>query len=292
MHPSWNNGFGDCDDYQNLSCYSVFFAYCLPISASAIYDPRVAVGQVLGTPSQSPQETPAANLPTPNEDSEGSQPSSSQPTICGPAHLGQCLKDVVKDQGGFWTSPLHVQPRDLIWLVPFAGATGAAIHYDARAQQELGIGQRRIDTSNTISRFGSTYATVTEGAALYVIGRLKHDEHLSETGRLGVEAVIDASLVAEAIKLATNRQRRDEGDSTGRFWPHGASTFSGCFPSGHAIGSSALARVIASEYPNKMTQIGVYAFATAISVSRVTSRQHFPSDVLVGSVFGYLIGVM
>ncbi|PYX06026.1 MAG: hypothetical protein DMG85_14105 [Acidobacteria bacterium] len=92
--------------------------------------------------------------------------------------------------------------------------------------------------------------------------------------------------------MATNRERPDEGNGTGTggFWAHGTRTFSDSFPSGHAIGSWALARVIASEYPNKLTQIGVYAFATAISVSRVTSEKHFPSDALVGSVFGYLIG--
>jgi len=175
-------------------------------------------------------------------------------------------------------------------LVPFAAATAVAIHYDARAQQELGIDKSRIDTSSTISQFGSTYATLGAGGALYVIGRWKHNEHLAETGRLGAEAVIDATLVVDALKLATNRERPDEGNGTGGFWPHGTRKFSDSFPSGHAIGSWALARVIASEYPNKLTQFGVYAFATAISVSRVTSRKHFPSDALVGSVFGYLIG--
>ena len=66
--------------------------------------------------------------------------------------------------------------------------------------------------------------------------------------------------------------------------------FSDSIPSGHAIESWAFARVIASEYPNKLTQVGLYAFATAVSISRVTSRRHFPSDTLVSSVFGYLIG--
>jgi membrane-associated phospholipid phosphatase len=36
--------------------------------------------------------------------------------------------------------------------------------------------------------------------------------------------------------------------------------------------------------------VAAYAFALAISASRVTARQHFPSDVLVGGTFGYLIG--
>jgi len=175
-------------------------------------------------------------------------------------------------------------------LVPFAGATALAIHCDTRALHELGIDQSRIDTSNNISLFGSTYATLAEGGALYVVGRLTHNDHLAETGRLGTEAVIDASLVAEALKLATNRERPDEGNGTGGFWPHGSRQFSDSFPSGHAIGSWALARVIAAEYPNKLTQFGVYAFATAISVSRVTSEKHFPSDALVGSGLGYLIG--
>ena len=218
------------------------------------------------------------------------QQSSPPAVVCGPTHLVRCLKDVAQDQAGIWTSPFRIQSRDAFWLVPFAGATAAAIHYDVKAQQELGVDRSRIDTSNTISQFGSTYATIGASGTLYVVGRLTHNDHLAETGRLGAEAVIDASLVAEALKLATNRQRPDEGTGTGGFWAQGTRTFSDSFPSGHAIGSWALARVVASEYPNKPTQIGVYALATAISVSRVTARKHFPSDALVGSVFGYLIG--
>ena len=48
--------------------------------------------------------------------------------------------------------------------------------------------------------------------------------------------------------------------------------------------------MIASEYPSKPVQVAAYAFALAISASRVTARQHFPSDVLVGGTFRYLIG--
>ena len=174
--------------------------------------------------------------------------------------------------------------------MPFAGATAVAIHYDARAQQELGIDQTRIDASNAISQLGATYTVLGAGGALYAVGRLTHNDHLAETGRLGAEAIIDATLVSEALKLATNRERPDEGNGTGGFWPHGTRSISDSFPSGHAIDTWAFARVIASQYPNKLTQVGVYAFATAISISRVTSRRHFPSDALAGSVFGYLIG--
>jgi membrane-associated phospholipid phosphatase len=129
-------------------------------------------------------------------------------------------------------------------------------------------------------------------AGLYFLGLGTHNEHLAETGRLGAEAVVDASLVVVAVKLATNRERPNEGNGQGGFWPHGTRSYEldGSFPSGHASASFALARVIASEYPSKPVQVAAYAFALAISASRVTARQHFPSDVLVGGTFGYLIG--
>ena len=264
----------------------------LLICAALVYGPRPAFAQMPDPSREQGQEAKSVSGTSPSSDqsSENRQQQPTQSVICGPAHLGQCLKDIGHDQAGIWTSPLRISSRDAVWLVPFATGTGVALHYDAQAQQNLGIDQSRIDTSNTISQFGSTYATLAGGGTLYVVGRLTHNDHLAETGRLGTEAVIDATLVAEALKLATNRERPDEGNGTGGFWPHGTRTFSDSFPSGHTIGSWALARVIADEYPNTLTQVGVYAFATAISVSRVTSRKHFPSDALVGSVFGYLIG--
>ncbi len=271
---------------------ALFFLHSLLICVAVTCASNPAFAQTTEPVREQNQEVqPASGAPVPpDQASDDPQQSSPPAVVCGPAHLVRCLKDVARDQAGIWTSPLRIQSRDAFWLVPFAGATAVAIHYDARAQQELGIDRSRIDTSNNISLFGSTYATLAESGALYFVGRLRRNDHLAETGRLGAEAVIDASLVAEALKLATNRERPDEGNGTGGFWAHGTRTFSDSFPSGHAIGSWALARVIASEYPNKPTQIAVYAFATAISVSRVTSGKHFPSDALVGSVFGYLIG--
>jgi hypothetical protein len=223
---------------------------------------------------------------------DGQSASKTGQVTCGVSHLGQCLKDLGHDQVGIWTSPLRIAPADAIWLVPFAAGTALAIHYDPRAQQDLGIDQTRIDVSKAVSQLGSPYATFGEAAGLYLIGSVRHDEHLAETGRLGAEAVLNASIVVEGIKLATNRERPDQGMGGGGFWPQGTRNIQldGSFPSGHAAASWALARVIASEYPSRPVQFGAYAFALAISASRVTSRRHFPSDVLVGGTFGYLIG--
>lgn len=63
------------------------------------------------------------------------------------------------------------------------------------------------------------------------------------------------------------------------------------FPSGHATISWALASVIAHEYKdNRSVSFGAYGVAAIVSVSRFTGRNHFLSDVLVGSAIGYGIG--
>jgi membrane-associated phospholipid phosphatase len=269
-------------------------ARSLLLYTAVIYGSTPAFPQITGLSGGRPQGAqPATGMPSSsNQSSKDHQMPSTESIVCGVKHLEQCLKDIGQDQAGIWTSPLRLAPRDAIWLLPFAGATGLTLHYDAQSQQELGIDNNRIDTSNTISAFGSPYATFGGATALYFVGLGTHNEHLAETGRLGAEAVLDASLVVEALKLATNRERPNEGNGQGGFWPHGTRSYGldGAFPSGHAAASFALARVIASEYPSRPVQIAAYAFALAISASRVTARQHFPSDVLVGGTFGYLIG--
>src|ERR1700733_15735138 len=54
-----------------------------------------------------------------------------------------CVRHVLQDEGHILTSPLHVRPSDLLWIVPFGVATGVAIDYDAHALRSLGRGPQR-----------------------------------------------------------------------------------------------------------------------------------------------------
>src|SRR5260370_3435415 len=181
-------------------------AHFLVVSAALVSGLTQAHAQSTDRPNEQVQGTQSVSSPSPSSGkaSEDKQQPSASSVICGPAHLGRCLKDIALDQAGIWTSPLRLRSRDALWLVPFAGATAVAIHYDPRARQELGIDHSRIDASNAISQFGSTYATIGAGGTFYLIGRLSHNDHLAETRRLGTAAVIYATSVAEALKLTTN----------------------------------------------------------------------------------------
>ena len=90
----------------------------------------------------------------------------------------------------------------------------------------------------------------------------------------------------EALKAITQRPRPREDSGSGTFFQGGYS-----FPSGHSTTAWSVATVIAKEYGNhRWVAIVAYGMASMVSVSRFTSRNHFLSDVLVGSAIGYGIG--
>lgn len=219
-------------------------------------------------------------------------PSPRNTTICGITHLGRCIKDLAEDDKGIFTSPARLRPRDASWLLPLGAATGLAFAYDMDAEQATGYDTAREKTANTISNFGSFYASGGEGAALYFLGLGSHNPKLTETGRLAAEAVIDSGTVVMVTKLATNRERPLEGDRKGSFWTNGTGSWhwDSSFPSDHAAATMSLARVIAGEYPHWYVALPAYGFAETIAISRILANEHFPSDVVVGQAVGFLTG--
>ena len=193
------------------------------------------------------------------------------------------LKNLAFDQMHIWTSPFKLRDGDATWAVPFAIVTGSLIATDRDISKQLS-NPGRIDTSKQVSNLG-LYSFIGAGAGMYGLGLISHNDHQRETGLLAGEAFINATLVTEALKAVVGRQRPFEGDHFGHIGKGGSS-----FPSGHAIDSWAIATVLAHEYPTPFMQIASYGLASAVSVARITAQQHYASDVLVGSAFGYFIG--
>jgi membrane-associated phospholipid phosphatase len=200
------------------------------------------------------------------------------------------IVNILDDQLGIWTSPFHWRRTDAKWLVPLGLSTVALIATDRRTSSDLvehGDNLRRLRISKDISLLGSLYSTGGVAGVLYLTGRATHNDRLKETGLLGAEALINSAIVVSALKTASQRQRPPEDNSSGEFFDGGSS-----FPSGHAISAWSLATIVAQEYGHHrpLVQVGAYGLATAVSLSRYTGRNHFLSDVLVGSAMGYAIG--
>lgn len=193
------------------------------------------------------------------------------------------LKNIGDDQKVIWDSPFHLRLRDANWLVPLAGMAAAMLVTDSATSRHLSDSPTRISQSRTFSNMGAASLIGTAGG-LYLWGKIRHNEHMRETGLLSGEAVIDSYLAAQAIKTAAGRERPYVDNAQGAFREGGSS-----FPSEHATAAWSTAGIIAHEYPGTLTRLFAYGLASAISASRVTGKEHFPADVMVGSVLGYLI---
>lgn len=203
-----------------------------------------------------------------------------------PTLESQFFKNILRDQRAIWTLPFHIHSGDTKWLLPLGLSTAALMATDRHTAGALDNNQTRLDVSRYISYAGSTYSAGGVAAAFYLVGRAGHNTRARETGLLGAEALVDSGIVALALKGITQRPRPRIDDASGEFFDRGDS-----FPSGHAIQAWSLATVIANEYKkHRVVEFGAYGLATAVSIARFTGRNHFLSDVLVGSAMGYGIG--
>jgi membrane-associated phospholipid phosphatase len=194
------------------------------------------------------------------------------------------LKHLAQDQEGLWTAPARITVQDSVWLVPLGGITAGLIATDRDTSLHI---SNSLHTQNRYTSFSNYGIAALAGGtgALYLWGHFTDNDHAREAGLLAGEAAVDSLAIAEAVKYATGRNRPFQGTHNGEFWSGGDS-----FPSEHAAAAWSVASVLSHEYPGPLPKLLAYGAAAAITAARVESKQHFASDVLVGSAIGWLTG--
>lgn len=129
--------------------------------------------------------------------------------------LSPLLKHLVGDQKQFWTSPAHFRTKDLKWILPGVAVTAAFVATDSWWSKQVPV--NHVATSKTFSDYG-TYSFIGLGGATFLLGQMKHDDHLSEAGLLAGEAAINSTAVAYAFREITQRQRPYQGNEHGDFF--------------------------------------------------------------------------
>ncbi|MBZ5697605.1 MAG: phosphatase PAP2 family protein [Acidobacteriia bacterium] len=165
-----------------------------------------------------------------------------------------------------------------------AAVTGGFFATDRSAAAALSNDPKRLNRFRTASDIGVA-SLVGAAGGLYLWSKISPDDRRRETGILAGEAAIDSFAVNSALQFSFGRERPYQDQGRGNFFQGGTS-----FPSDHAVVAWSVASVIAHEYPGPLTQFFVYGMAAGVSASRVIGKEHFPSDVLVGSAIGWLIG--
>ena len=115
--------------------------------------------------------------------------------------------DILHDQGVIWTSPARIRTRDLAWLVPLGGATAALLATDASLESKLSNDPSLLRASRDVSYAGLEYSTFGAGGLLYLGGAVFKSDWEKHAGQHAIEAMADASVVVEILKLATGRER-------------------------------------------------------------------------------------
>ena len=193
------------------------------------------------------------------------------------------IKRGLWDQKKLYSAPFKAS--NFKWDALFLAGTAALLATDKRTQEALPGGNVSLYSNiSDVSLGGISGALV----GIWAYGIKTDNAHAKETGELELETLSNTFLIYAPMQLIAGRQRPGEGTGNGDFLKHHA--FNTSFPGGHAMFTWAMASVVAREYPRPWVKILSYGAAGAVSTARLLGRDHFTSDILVGSALGYVIG--
>jgi membrane-associated phospholipid phosphatase len=194
------------------------------------------------------------------------------------------VKHLASDQKAFWTSGKDLKGGGAKTFVPFAAFTGLLIASDSWLAKQVPDKPNQLNRSNHISQY-ATYSLVGAAGGSFLWGHLTKNDRLRETGTLSGEALLNSTAATFALRGIARRERPFEAGGSGKFFQGGSS-----FPSEHSAIAWSVATVVAHEYPGPLTKFFAYGLASAVTLTRVTSKQHFASDAFVGSALGWYLG--
>ena len=218
------------------------------------------------------------------------------------AHPLACiLKTVGSDVKYVLTSPLRLTTKGGVQLFALAAiTTGFVYHVDEKIDEELALEDYEFSTqpAKELAKLGQFYDDVSSvnfaaglTAASLAGGLAFKNKKLLQTSRLLVESALLTHVFTWSSKAVLGRARPylDHGSKDfNLFRFRGADAYKS-MPSGHVSSAFALMTVIAKQYDHWWVAVPAYAFAVSVALQRMTSRNHWASDTIVGGGLGYWI---
>jgi len=162
---------------------------------------------------------------------------------------------------------------DTAMVLGLGGEAALVAHsFDDHFKQEVATNAQFNASLQPGSKYGAFAYTLSGSYALYAVGLLSHQTHMTVAGADLVRAQIVSQLWVQAVKFTVQRERPDGSNSVS-------------FPSGHSAAGFALASTLSRHYGWK-AGVPAYAGAAYIGFSRIHDNKHYLSDVVFGAAMG------
>ena len=135
-----------------------------------------------------------------------------QPTLLGTP------KRIVLDELHIITSPARLRSRDLIWLVPVAGATAASLATDTKTMRDVVSHDAGFNSSANTTSDVLRGVFIGGPVALFGAGEFMGNAKAREAGLLAGEAMVNGYVTSEGIKYITLRERPNLQNARGHFF--------------------------------------------------------------------------
>ncbi|HLJ11666.1 MAG TPA: phosphatase PAP2 family protein [Planctomycetaceae bacterium] len=160
------------------------------------------------------------------------------------------------------------------------GSVAVRDNLDMRVRRETAEHSLRWGEGSVVLRqFGEYTVQVPVLAGVYGLSLWSGDDRLHEFSKAAISAYSLSAMYTVTIKGITNTQRPTNQFENGHYG----------FPSYHASSTFSLAAVV-EQYYGWQAGVPAYVLAGLVGWSRIDQREHDLSDVLFGSVLGWVIG--
>jgi hypothetical protein len=250
------------------------------------FSPLLPTPQPQGTELAPNFRVAAFRLETPDLDSAGPDAAPDVPDAPADAAQGSFVKRSIRRIGGdqkrLYLAPF--KPHNFKWDALLLVGTGALIAADRHIENNISHANFKAYQATSNIALGGLAGSL---AGIYLYGLKPEHGHARETGELEIETLVNTFLIYAPMQLIFARQRPDEGNNHGDFFKHHAINTS--FPGGHAMFTWAMASVLADEYPKPWARVLSYGAAFTVTFSRFMARDHWSSDMFIGTGLGIAI---
>jgi len=202
--------------------------------------------------------------------------------------IGRGLRVLAADARAVFAAPFHMDRGDALWTLGTVVVAGALYSQDQQVldavdrNSENQVLHAAIQPGRALEKLGFIGSTAPYYAAGLTLGYVMRWDLMTEMSAEILESHLIAGTVRNLLEGAVGRSRPRSGQGPRDFhFREGDS-----FPSGHASVVFEVATVAAHHTRSIPLRILYYTIATSISLQRVDSFSHWPSDIFVGAVIG------